>query len=201
VLGIECDGAAYHSSRSARDRDRLRQAVLEYHGWTIHRIWSTDWFQRPQEQLRRTVATIEAAKAELEARGAGRAEGKNRAVQSERKLKRHCDEHDESRANRHAGDQRRPSRVRREFLFEKLPEPWKLVGRFYYGLCDRFHRHRPRMITTADSLIRNSSGSGLSTSTRTGYREARWTQLRVRCTSGRPLWKVPITSAFGVTPN
>ena len=59
VLGIECDGAAYHASRSARDRDRLRQAVLEDHGWAIHRIWSTDWFQRPVEQLRRTVAAIE----------------------------------------------------------------------------------------------------------------------------------------------
>lgn len=69
VLGIECDGAAYHSSRSARDRDRLRQAVLEDHGWIIHRIWSTDWFNRPQEQLRKTVAAIDAAKAEWEARG------------------------------------------------------------------------------------------------------------------------------------
>ncbi|SCY65226.1 DUF3320 domain-containing protein [Microvirga guangxiensis] len=68
LIGIECDGAAYHSSRSARDRDRLRQAVLEDHGWIIHRIWSTDWFQRPQEQLERTIAAIEAAKAELDER-------------------------------------------------------------------------------------------------------------------------------------
>ena len=68
LLGIECDGAAYHSSRSARDRDRLRQAVLEDHGWIIHRIWSTDWFQRPQEQLERTIAAIEAAKTELDER-------------------------------------------------------------------------------------------------------------------------------------
>ena len=80
VLGIECDGAAYHSSRSARDRDRLRQAVLEDHGWTIHRIWSTDWFQRPEEQLRKAVAAIEAAKGELEAGGAGQAELPSRAV-------------------------------------------------------------------------------------------------------------------------
>ncbi len=65
LLGIECDGAEYHSSRSARDRDRLRQAVLEDHGWIIHRIWSADWFQRPREQLERTVAAIEAAKREL----------------------------------------------------------------------------------------------------------------------------------------
>jgi very-short-patch-repair endonuclease len=62
VLGIECDGAQYHSSRSARDRDRLRQQVLEDRGWIIHRIWSTDWFNRPQEQLAKTVAAIETAK-------------------------------------------------------------------------------------------------------------------------------------------
>lgn len=62
ILGIECDGAAYHSSRSARDRDRLRQAVLEDHGWIIHRVWSTDWFQRPTEQLRKIAAALEKAK-------------------------------------------------------------------------------------------------------------------------------------------
>jgi very-short-patch-repair endonuclease len=68
ILGIECDGEAYHDSRSARDRDRLRQAVLEDHGWIIHRIWSADWFQRPKEQLERTIAAIEAAKLELASR-------------------------------------------------------------------------------------------------------------------------------------
>lgn len=64
VLGIECDGAQYHSSRSARDRDRLRQQVLEAHGWIIHRIWSTDWYLRPQEELKKVEAAIEAARAE-----------------------------------------------------------------------------------------------------------------------------------------
>ncbi|PSJ51733.1 DUF3320 domain-containing protein [Pseudaminobacter soli (ex Li et al. 2025)] len=64
LLGIECDGASYHDSRSARDRDRLRQAVLEDHGWTIHRIWSSDWFQRPKAELERLVAAIERAKAD-----------------------------------------------------------------------------------------------------------------------------------------
>ncbi len=44
LLGIECDGATYHSAPSARDRDRLRQHVLEGLGWNIHRIWSTDWW-------------------------------------------------------------------------------------------------------------------------------------------------------------
>lgn len=65
LLGIECDGAAYHSSRSARDRDRLRQEVLESHGWIIHRIWGTDWFRRPKEQLEKTIAAIERAKQTL----------------------------------------------------------------------------------------------------------------------------------------
>jgi very-short-patch-repair endonuclease len=44
VLGIEVDGASYHSSRAARDRDRLREQVLGDRGWDIHRIWSTEWF-------------------------------------------------------------------------------------------------------------------------------------------------------------
>lgn len=68
LLGIECDGSAYHSSRSARERDRLRQAVLEDHGWIIHRIWSTDWFQRPEEQLQRVISAIENAKVEIKQR-------------------------------------------------------------------------------------------------------------------------------------
>jgi hypothetical protein len=69
LLGIECDGTSYRSARSARDRDRLRRSVLEDQGWILHRIWSTDWFQRPIEQLELTVAAIENAKAELDSRG------------------------------------------------------------------------------------------------------------------------------------
>ena len=45
ICGVECDGASYHSSKSARDRDVLRQEVLEGLGWSLYRIWSTDWFK------------------------------------------------------------------------------------------------------------------------------------------------------------
>ena len=45
ILAVECDGATYHSSAWARERDHLRQQVLEGMGWKFHRIWSTDWFQ------------------------------------------------------------------------------------------------------------------------------------------------------------
>jgi very-short-patch-repair endonuclease len=44
LLGIECDGVTYHSARTARDRDLLRQLVLQRMGWRIHRVWSTEWF-------------------------------------------------------------------------------------------------------------------------------------------------------------
>lgn len=44
LAGIECDGATYHGSPSARDRDRVRQAILENLGWRIVRLWSTDYF-------------------------------------------------------------------------------------------------------------------------------------------------------------
>ena len=47
LMGIECDGAMYHSSAIAKERDCLRQAILERLGWKIRRIWSTDWFQDP----------------------------------------------------------------------------------------------------------------------------------------------------------
>ena len=62
MLAIECDGAMYHSSQSARDRDRLRQSVLEGLGWRFHRIWSTDWFRNPQAELARAKQAIEEAK-------------------------------------------------------------------------------------------------------------------------------------------
>jgi very-short-patch-repair endonuclease len=57
LLGIECDGAAYHSSKSARDRDRLREEIILSRGWTLHRIWSTDWYlnQRHEEQRLRNA--------------------------------------------------------------------------------------------------------------------------------------------------
>lgn len=66
LLAVECDGPSYRGGRSARDRDRLRRSVLESQGWIVHRIWSGDWFKRPQEQLERLIAAIEAAKIELE---------------------------------------------------------------------------------------------------------------------------------------
>lgn len=70
VLAIEADGAAYHSAPTARDRDRLRQEHLERLGWKFHRIWSTDWFTRKDEEVARTVSAWQAAVAAADADGA-----------------------------------------------------------------------------------------------------------------------------------
>lgn len=51
LLGIECDGASYHSSKAARDRDRIREEILKGYGWRLYRIWSTDWFANPEGEF------------------------------------------------------------------------------------------------------------------------------------------------------
>ncbi|MFA5545799.1 MAG: DUF4011 domain-containing protein [Sphaerochaetaceae bacterium] len=59
AAGIECDGAQYHSSRTTRERDRLRQDVLERMGWKIIRVWSTDWLKNPFEARKRLKDEVE----------------------------------------------------------------------------------------------------------------------------------------------
>ncbi len=59
LIGIECDGATYHSAKSVRDRDRLRQQILEDKGWTIHRIWSTSWFHTRAAEIDRLKRVLE----------------------------------------------------------------------------------------------------------------------------------------------
>jgi very-short-patch-repair endonuclease len=61
AIGIECDGAMYHSAKAARDRDRLRQQVLEGLGWRIHRIWGLTWVRDRQAQIDRLRKAIESA--------------------------------------------------------------------------------------------------------------------------------------------
>jgi very-short-patch-repair endonuclease len=59
LLGIECDGASYHSAATARDRDKVRAAILEGLGWTLLRIWSADWWIDKERALDRVHAQIE----------------------------------------------------------------------------------------------------------------------------------------------
>ena len=59
ILGIECDGRLYHSSKSARERDYHRQKYLESRGWRIHRIWSTNWWKNPQREIAKICTVVD----------------------------------------------------------------------------------------------------------------------------------------------
>ncbi|MGW4535418.1 DUF3320 domain-containing protein [Nocardia sp. NPDC004340] len=61
ALGVECDGAMYHASRAARDRDRLREAVLRALGWRLHRVWGADWHRDRVGAKARLRSAVEAA--------------------------------------------------------------------------------------------------------------------------------------------
>lgn len=67
LVGVECDGAAYHSAATARDRDKVRQAILEGLGWDLLRVWSTDWWidrQGAADKLHRGIEALLAASRE-----------------------------------------------------------------------------------------------------------------------------------------
>jgi very-short-patch-repair endonuclease len=66
VLAIEADGVMYHSSATARDRDRLRQDHLERLGWRFHRIWSSDWFHHREREVSATVLAFNEALGKLD---------------------------------------------------------------------------------------------------------------------------------------
>lgn len=70
VLGIECDGATYHSGRSAHLRDVWHENILRARGWNIHRIWSTRWWYHRQEEIDELASVLERAVADFEASSA-----------------------------------------------------------------------------------------------------------------------------------
>ncbi|MCQ6265131.1 AAA domain-containing protein [Fictibacillus sp. WQ 8-8] len=53
ILGIECDGAMFHSAASAKERDVYRQRFLESKGWKITRIWSRNWWKNASLEIER----------------------------------------------------------------------------------------------------------------------------------------------------
>ncbi len=65
IAGVECDGAPYHTGFSVRDRDHIRQSVLEGLGWRIYRIWSTDWFSDSARETAKLIAWLDSIRAEV----------------------------------------------------------------------------------------------------------------------------------------
>lgn len=67
IAGIECDGAPYHTGLSVRDRDHIRQTVLENLGWNIYRVWSTDWFADPARETAKLLTWLERIREQIAA--------------------------------------------------------------------------------------------------------------------------------------
>ena len=66
ILGIECDGASFHSAKSIRDRDIIRQEILVKKGWQIYRIWSTDWYKNRHHETQSLLKFINNITSDLE---------------------------------------------------------------------------------------------------------------------------------------
>lgn len=82
LAGVECDGATYHSSATARDRDKVREQVLTGLGWTIFRVWSPDWWFNADEALDKLHGELtEALAASRKARGSFMITGWPRGLQ------------------------------------------------------------------------------------------------------------------------
>ena len=64
ILGIDCDGESYGSSKSARDRDRLRKQVLSGIGWKMYQLWSTEWYRNPEREFQRLLDYLDKVKAQ-----------------------------------------------------------------------------------------------------------------------------------------
>ena len=122
IVGIECDGATYHSARSARDRDRLRESVLTGLGWQIRRIWSTDYFKDPEGEIDHIARAIE----RLRAMQADKADELNRQDSYEKK-----EERDISAGHRIAstdGQSEKQQRIAQEKIQSASSKDQDLVG-------------------------------------------------------------------------
>lgn len=58
ILGVECDGAMFHSAASAKERDVYRQRFLESKGWKITRIWSRNWWKNSSVEIEKVDQMI-----------------------------------------------------------------------------------------------------------------------------------------------
>ncbi|MGN0422542.1 MAG: AAA domain-containing protein, partial [Lachnospiraceae bacterium] len=85
AAGIECDGYSYASSRTARDRDRLRGSVLKNMGWNMYRVWSAEWYKNPEVEGEKLLAFIKSAIDECDKKVKAIEEEKRKAEEALRK--------------------------------------------------------------------------------------------------------------------
>jgi very-short-patch-repair endonuclease len=160
VLAIECDGASYHAAPTARDRDRLRQQQLEALGWRFHRIWSTDWFLRREDEVKRALSAFAAAVAhadDLDA-GADRTMPSTATVTAsltETPVDRRRDPRPNVQPGREIDDyspRELQSLVRWVLSDGRLPTDDEIISELTHELG--FHRRGPRIVAALTDAIR-----------------------------------------------
>jgi very-short-patch-repair endonuclease len=174
LCGVECDGATYHRSATARDRDMLREQVLRGLGWEIVRIWSTDWWidragtlekvhaelghlLEVSRQLRNRVKEREAAEAEaLEAIAKARAEPTSTTIEPADLADSDSDS-DELRADRPEKAAGRSPEATDQFELE-LPHAATKVNAdaFFQPFYDDQLRQMVQQIVEADGPVRDT---------------------------------------------
>lgn len=65
ILGIECDGAMYHSSEDAIEHDFYRRQYIESGEWKIHKIWSTNWCEDSEIEVDKILRLMNLKKSYL----------------------------------------------------------------------------------------------------------------------------------------
>ncbi|MBE6510803.1 MAG: DUF3320 domain-containing protein [Methanobrevibacter millerae] len=86
ILGITTDGKMYASSKVARDRDRLREQVLEGLGWKLYHLWSTDWYRNRDLGRKKLLEFIEKSiKETREEQRIAREKEEKRRIEAEKK--------------------------------------------------------------------------------------------------------------------
>ncbi len=58
LLAVESDGPSYAAVADPRDRDRLRAQVLAARGWQHLRVWSTDLYRDPAQDVSRILEAL-----------------------------------------------------------------------------------------------------------------------------------------------
>ena len=66
ILGLECDGGSYKAAQNTRDRDRIRNEVLDGLGWEIYHIWAPDWYNNREQVIRKIKKKVNQRMNEIE---------------------------------------------------------------------------------------------------------------------------------------
>ena len=59
LMGILLDGEGYRQTKNTRDREVAQISVLKNLGWVIHRIWTIDWWDNRDKELKKLITLLE----------------------------------------------------------------------------------------------------------------------------------------------